>query len=283
MLMGTYMRKAFLVVGASWWGLAAAAQSTSPPPATSPTIDPPRVQQVHESNAASTADAGGGWRFQILPYVWVPEVHGDVGADGASSGVDLGLGDAFGLAYAVPAHIEVSHGDLTLFTDLLYFKFKGERSGPLGGDLTSSAEGTVAEIGAAYRVYDSARDHQGSSRWTIEPLLGIRYYQVSVGLETETRSIDESARQDWVDGVAGARVGFSPSASWRLGIRGDVAAGSSFTWNVIGSVEWSVADWFSLVGGYRIFDIDYSSGSGSDEFALDVQLRGPFLAAAFTF
>jgi hypothetical protein len=214
--------------------------------------------------------------------VWVPSVHGDLAADGESSRIDLGFGDEFALAFAVPAHLEASYRDLSVFVDVLYIKVK---TGDEGSGPTSHAEAGIGEIGGAWRVYDSAPSipDPAAARWTIEPLLGLRYYGASVGVEVPQISFDETVRKDWLDVFAGARVGFAPSENWRFGVRGDVAAGSSFTWNVLGDVEWSIADWFALSGGYRVFDIDYRSGGSEDRFEFNVQLRGPFLSAIFRF
>ena len=39
----------------------------------------------------------------------------------------------------------------------------------------------------------------------------------------------------------------------------------------------------SLNAGYRIIDLDYSRGSGSSEFGIDLQATGPFLGMTIVF
>jgi hypothetical protein len=209
-------------------------------------------------------------------------VHGDLGDGGESSGISLGFGDSFAFAYAVPAHLEISHDDFTLLSDVLYLKIKSDSN---SGSPSSEADAYIAEIAGAWKVYDSApsRRDPSETRWTIEPLFGFRYYGASVGVDIPSIGFDATASKNWLDGMAGVRAGFSPSDSWRFAVRGDIAAGSSFTWNVLGSVEWSIADWFALDAGYRVLDIDYRSGGAADRFEFNVQLRGPFLAAVFRF
>lgn len=69
-------------------------------------------------------------------------------------------------------------------------------------------------------------------------------------------------------------------------VRGDIGgfgAGSHFTWSVATIVAYQVSQRVSLGAGYRILDIDFSEGKGSDKFTYDVQMRGPMLGFALHF
>jgi opacity protein-like surface antigen len=69
-------------------------------------------------------------------------------------------------------------------------------------------------------------------------------------------------------------------------MRGDIGGfgvGSHFTWSVATIVAYQVSEHISLGAGYRMLDINYSDGKGSDQFRFDVQMRGPMLGFAIHF
>jgi hypothetical protein len=68
--------------------------------------------------------------------------------------------------------------------------------------------------------------------------------------------------------------------------RGDIGgfgAGSHFTWNMVAILAYQVSQCITLGAGYRILDINFSEGTGSEKFQYDVQMRGPMLGFAIHF
>ncbi len=63
----------------------------------------------------------------------------------------------------------------------------------------------------------------------------------------------------------------------------DIGSGSDLTWNFYAVGRYVVSQRFSFAAGYRILDIDYSSGSGANEFGMDVQMHGPYLGGTLRF
>jgi len=76
-------------------------------------------------------------------------------------------------------------------------------------------------------------------------------------------------------GAAGARLG--PVEAFRFG------AGSDFAWQIYPAVGYRFADWFKLVGGYRVLSMDYETGRDTDRFRYDITTHGPFVGAVFQF
>ena len=58
---------------------------------------------------------------------------------------------------------------------------------------------------------------------------------------------------------------------------------SNLTWNLLAGIDYKLKDNMSLKAGYRIFDLDYDSGSGTNEFGLDAQFRGPIFGLTILF
>ncbi len=86
----------------------------------------------------------------------------------------------------------------------------------------------------------------------------------------------------------GARIWFRVAEDWTFVVRGDVGGfdigtASKFTWNLIAGVDYRITKNVSLAVGYRILDIDYDRGSGSDKFALDTRFYGPAVGTSICF
>ena len=72
-----------------------------------------------------------------------------------------------------------------------------------------------------------------------------------------------------------------------LMLRGDLAGfgvnGDDLTWTVTGLAVWRAWEKTDPRFGYRIYDIGYSDGSGSDEFGYDVRMQGPYIGLSHQF
>jgi hypothetical protein len=53
-------------------------------------------------------------------------------------------------------------------------------------------------------------------------------------------------------------------------------------WNLSALVVFKGWKHLSIGGGYRVFNQDYSDGSGINKFAYDATLHGPILGVEFT-
>jgi predicted porin len=54
-------------------------------------------------------------------------------------------------------------------------------------------------------------------------------------------------------------------------------------WQIAFGVDYRLSKNTSLNAGYRIVDLDYSRGSGSDEFGIDLRAKGPFVGMTILF
>lgn len=242
----------------------------------------------------------GGWQFEVTPYVWLPETHGTVGADGLTADVDVGFDDVFDLLgdgdlLALMGHFEARKGKLALFTDQIGVVIDTEADGKIFRDrIKADAEADLdlvtVELGAAYRLLE--RKH-----FVYEALAGIRYTHAHIGVGVELdaavgeRSRSQDASQDFVDPFIGGRGAVPIGAGVSLVFRGDVGgfgAGSELAWVVLGGLRYDLpwragAAGFSLFGGYKVYDVDYENGAGGGKRKVDVQMRGPALGVTITF
>jgi hypothetical protein len=113
----------------------------------------------------------------------------------------------------------------------------------------------------------------------------MRYVYLNVDLDTSATS-GRSQDTDFLDPIVGARGNWRITEGFWLGARADIGGfgiGSKLSWQLIGTLGWDPCECMSVIGGYRLLDIDYSEGSGSEELGLDLQFRGPMVGVMFRF
>jgi len=244
--------------------------------------------------AADDDGRAGGWRFEVTPYIWLPEIHGDVRIRDRSADFEVGFDDVFDLLgdgdlFGAMGHFEARSGRLALFADVVGTVVDDETDGQIARqdvDVDLDADFVTAEFGAAYRFL--ARD-----RFDLEGLAGGRYNywysEVTVKGPLQERRRDTS--QEFVDPFFGLRGGVRLAEQWSLVARGDVGgfgAGSELAWLALGGVRWDMpwrlgAASLAAFAVYKVYDLDYETGAGGGERALDIQLRGPALGLGFNF
>lgn len=260
---------------------------------------PATAGDLSAANAAATGAAAGAddlsldpvpWRFAITPYLWVPGQHGDVTIRGRTGTVDMDVWDTFDLLTedfnaALVFHAEASKGPLAIFFDAMYLNLEGEKDTPVGTATASYTQGFY-ELGVSYATMGNpaAATDSDPAKFTLEPLAGIRVYQLDADIIAPAGNIQASGSETWADGFVGLRGSARVSGGCSLFARGDIGAGGSdLAWNIYAGVDVKLASWFSLEAGYRWMDIDYSDGSGNDQMAYDMRLDGPFLGMTFRF
>ncbi len=98
--------------------------------------------------------------------------------------------------------------------------------------------------------------------------------------------IDRKDDKVWFDPFLGARLQVPNTRKWRLAIRGDVGGfgvGSDFAWQVYPTVGYRFSRLFELAVAYRWIDMDYTTGSGADEFRYNITTFGPEVGLLFHF
>lgn len=76
----------------------------------------------------------------------------------------------------------------------------------------------------------------------------------------------------------GGRLTLPFANRWDFILRAGVGGfdvGSELAWQVVTRVDWSATEHFIMTFGYRVLDVDYDDGDGSDRFLYDVQSGGP--------
>jgi hypothetical protein len=208
--------------------------------------------------------------IEFTAYMWPTARSGDVTLQGETRSVDASIGDMLKFkTWAMVFHVEAQKEHWALILDLNYRQ--GEED-DLEGSRTETTS-WVIEAAGAYRV-----------AYQFEVLGGARF--IDLDAEVTEESISQlKGSESWVDPFVGGRYNWPFARGWMLLVRGDVGGfgiGSKFTWNLVTGVDWRPNN-LGLFFGYRVWSVDYSSGSGDSLFEYKVIRHGPALGLTFFF
>jgi hypothetical protein len=275
--------------------------------------------------AAATSDTPllDGWEFEFVPYMWLPAMHGTVGAAGRTVQLDVGymdmldlIGDHFS-AIAGMAHFEARHDRFAGFIDFTGMKVDTNDSASLEGIDSKDFPGVSTtridtkvhfkqdtiffEFGAAFRLLELAMPKR-ERPFTLEALAGGRYmyYWTSVsaeastkitglphGSQAERRAASAHATIDWVDPFIGGRFAVPLTNDIEFSFRGDIGgfgAGSDLAWSLVSGCKYDVP-WHPF-GARTWFAAGYkvlAFDYDTGNAQLDFQYRGPTVGLGFVF
>ena len=261
------------------------------------------------AHAQSTPPADQ-WRFEITPYLWLPNVNGSLNysiPSGGTASPEVNVGaDSYlsDLKAALLISGVATKGRWAIGTDIMYLKFGSEQSQvkgvnfvSVGRDPVSSSvdAGTNSDLEALVWTvagsYSLLQKHPGA----LDLVGGVRYF----GLDTSTdwnltttvtgpggshvfpRSGSISERLDLWDGIVGLRGRIRLGESnWSVSYYGDIGAGTesstTYQWLIGINYDWR---WGGLVLAYRELQYDQSG----DRLVQDLRFSGPALGIQFRF
>lgn len=199
------------------------------------------------------------WEYQIALYSWIIDQEGTATIEGTEIPVDV-LMDNFNKLWqrSLNGAIQVRNDKWTILFDGRYIALRDEG---VNIDLA------LLDLVGGYRL----------TPW-FDIMAGGRYFHTDADMVSADNE-SFKGKKGWFDPVVGARIILPLAKGLYMSARGDVGGfgvGSKFTWQGIGALNWRISN-FSLSVGYRIWDVDYESGSGSSLFRYDVTTKGPGL------
>ena len=261
------------------------------------------------------------WAVQFTPYAWLTFLNGDSTIKGRTTEFDLNPRQVLSHLESLPwmSYTEARKGPLALYNDVFFANLgisgSGVRArdfGPISTTTSISAslnfKEAVVEVGGAYQIAHWATGSPTATGFTpsvaFDVLAGVRYwYQdlavgvdvtkvVSIGALTISggRAIARGGSVDWVDPVVGLRYRNQIAPGQEILLRGDIGGfdvGSKFSWNLLGAYNFDflVRDGVKYSGmlGYRLLDVNYTQGEGTNKYGYDVLQHGPVLGLTVNF
>ena|GEM_PF-2484034 len=238
---------------------------------------------------ASTARADDGWKFAIVPYLWLPAISSDFSVDGIEvdgDRVELGESSTFfddlsfrGVPVLLKAQAE--KGKFVTVFDLQYVSLGQEGSVALAPTRDYDAEFTVATstLALGYRVVDQ-------QKFTLDLFGGARALYAEVDAEIKATDSDSSLEGDgdkfFLDPIVGTQVRFFFNDKWSIYGYADIGGfdvGTKLSYQALGAIGYHFNKNLSLHVGYQFFGVDFEKGP----LNLDIDIHGPVIGLAISF
>ncbi|AQT70305.1 hypothetical protein STSP2_03511 [Anaerohalosphaera lusitana] len=240
----------------------------------------------------------GGWDFEFTPYFWAAEVEGDMTLRGRTGDVDANFSDIWdNLNIGLMGRIEGWRERWGWFVDGLYLDLESDFTTPgalVSGDV--DIDWTILEFGLGYHLIESDGGDGTAAGFDVDLLAGGRYQNIKGELDIVTSGPladvvsggSFERRGEWVEPLVGGRLRWEWGRNIAFLCRGDIGGfsvgeASKLTWNILAGIDYELCETTSVRFGYRIFDMDYSNGSGTEKFGLDTRFKGPILGLAVRF
>jgi hypothetical protein len=241
----------------------------------------------------SEASDSKKWEFQVTPYFFAPSVDADTTVDGATVPLDLSFSDilddfdVFGLS----ARVEANKGKWGFIFDGMYIDLDGDFSIEIPPPITGvdvDIEQTVLDFAVSYRVVETPK-------LVFDPIVGARYTYLKQKINLNGNhpivgpiGTELGQSEQWFEPFIGAKLAYILTEKWTLLFRGDVGgfgigSASELTWNLLAGVDFRPWQRASFKFAYRIYNLDYETGSGTNKFGFDGTLHGPMLGVTFYF
>jgi hypothetical protein len=238
------------------------------------------------------------WNIEFTPYFWAAELKGDATLRGRTGPVDASFNDILDkLDIAFMGRLEAWQGKWGLFFDGLYMDLGADFTTPRGLVSTDiDVKMTILEFGLGYHLWETQVGKEVSQKLSFDLLGGGRYINLDGEIDIKTNGPladivsgrKFGRREEWVDPIVGGRLRWGLNEKLAAAVRFDfggfdIGEGSNLTWNLLAGIDYKIKENMSLKAGYRIFDLDYDSGSGNKEFGIDAQFRGPIFGLTILF
>lgn len=221
-------------------------------------------------------------KWMIAPYVWGPNVKGDVGIGGLSVPLDVGVKDlGSGIKLGAMGYVRWTRDLTFIYAEGLGLDFK-DKSFAAFFDQRVHSQVVFAELGVGRHFrWDVSFPTRGELQ--LSPYIGGRYVWLNVKASNPLQSLE--ADDDWQDLALGAILQAPLHGKLSYLVKAD-AAGFNFDhdryWNFIGGVSYDFTPGLSGVLAYRISRFHADQGGGN-ELDLNLRAAGPLLGMSFQF
>ena len=214
------------------------------------------------------------WKIDVTPYFWLAGTTGDLVLNGEPHPIDVTFKELSDFAsWGISGHVEARKQLWAFIADVRYRDLDSQEE-----QGSTDLKSTLFEVSAAFTFFRSFEYPV-----TFDVLAGLRYFNTRWSIRDAAS--EPSGEENWVDPIIGGRTAWKPGEAWTLSLRGDIGgfgAGSSFSWNAAAVAAYRVYG-FSFILGYRAWNADYESGSGTELFKYDLTTHGPGIGFTFHF
>lgn len=222
------------------------------------------------------------WSF--TPYFWLPSMDVTSKVPGLPpADIDMGFNDIVDNfdVFALSARAEYWRGQWGAVADGIWMDMQTDGLGPMGNAGVQISDG-ILDLLAAWRV--NVTDDEPELAVSARLLAGLRYHYLKQEINLPPQTFGGS--EDWVELVLAGQLVAPLSPKWLATVRGDVSGfgigeASDITTSFMAAAGWRFANNWIAKLGYRLYIIDYSTGSGANEFGLDGSMHGPWIGVSY--
>jgi opacity protein-like surface antigen len=239
-----------------------------------------------QSQPAPPAPDPSSWSFHVSPYMWFAGISGDVGVNSnlPTVDVDVSFAEIFKAIDWFPPPVmlagEVRYGRFAFTSDLIFLGMEADDSktrGPVTVKGELDMDTVVWTFGGSFRAIE-----YGPA--TLDLLAGGRLWNVDATAKFggPFAARQRGGSETWVDPILGISGRVELGSGFALQAEGDVGGFglvSDIDWQVLGTLQYQVADSITLDAGYRYLAVDYKNGG----FLFDMALSGPIIGASIRF
>lgn len=222
--------------------------------------------------------------FTATMYLWATSLSGRTSTIPPLPATDVSMRfqDIFrNLDGAFMGAAELRNGRFGVWSDLMWSRVEadGKLPAPYLSKVTLRSQTITWQTMATYRVVEDGPVD-------VDVAAGFRWWaldnRVTVAAGALNPRLSKSTWETWVDPVVGARASADLGSGWSTTLMGDIGgfgAGSDFSWQALGTVNYDVAEKWRIRAGYRYLSVDYSD----NRYKYDVDQYGPILGVAYKF
>jgi hypothetical protein len=260
--------------------IAAPALPFADQPLSSETELPAAVATPPTAASPQVGEPTSDWHFAVSPYLWLPGVHGTIGARDHDASIHATPGDLLSnLRFGLMGLVDVQYKRIIVPLDIMWVRLGTNNALALTDDAVTArirADEFILTQKIGYRLIDT-------EMIKIDALAGFRYWHFgeSLSFSPSDLGIKFSASQNWVDPLVGGRITGFLSPKVVVTIAGDVGGwgtGSQLDYQIAGFLGYRIKPAVILQAGYRYLSVDYRSGGSK----IDMVTSGAVIGATFT-
>ena len=238
------------------------------------------------------------WNFLVTPYFNANSLDLKSTVNGQTADVDLDFSDIIDDfdVWGFSTRVEAQKGESKwgFILDGWYIDLEGDfkMDDPIVQEVDVDIEQAQVDLAVKYRLFKGLPMKKAGCYLplSLDVWGGARYAYLKQkikprsGVPTIPNTLGKS--KDWVEPLVGASIHFPLTRKLTLNVLGDVSgfgvgSASDKTWSFTTGFDYQLFEKVSIKLAYKIYDIDYSNGSGTSEFGLDGREEGPWLGMTF--
>ncbi len=230
--------------------------------------DPAPFPSPQGSAGVSTND--DQWHLSVSPYLWLPGVHGTLGALGRDASFSASPSDLLSkFKFGILGVAEVRRNRILANMDLMFMRLGDDSAIPYPPALNAVTANLTANLflltpKVGYRLIDD-------KKIKVDFLTGLRYWHLneSVNFTPSVLNLNFSKSHNLVDPLVGGRIEAALSPKTVFTVAGDVGGwgtGSQLEYQVVGLLGYKLKPSMTLQAGYRYLYINYETGGPAGGF-----------------